>query len=105
MTEIRTSSLSVSVSSSQATYSRNQFAYLTATVRSGTAPVSGASVAFTITKPGGSVATGTATTNSSGQASYKLRIQKQDPVGTYAVSVKATLGNVAGTATTSFQVK
>jgi len=104
-TYVVASSLSVSVSASQATYSRNQFATLTATVTSGTAPVSGASVVFTITKPNGAVATGTATTNSSGKASYKLRIQKQDPAGTYAVSVKATLGNVSGTATTSFQVQ
>jgi hypothetical protein len=104
-TYVVASSLSVSVSTSQATYSRNQTATLTATVSGGTAPVSGASVAFTITRPGGSVATGTATTNSSGQAVYKLRIQKHDPVGTYAVSVKATLGNVAGAASTSFQVQ
>jgi hypothetical protein len=104
-TYVVASSLSVSVSPSQATYNRNQFATLTATVRGGTAPVSGASVAFTVTEPGGAVATGTATTNSSGQASYKLRIQKRDPVGTYAVSVNATLGNVSGTATTSFQVQ
>lgn len=104
-TYVVASSLSVSVSTSQATYSRNQVASLTATVRGGTAPVSGASVAFTITKPSGSVATGTATTNSSGQASYKLRIHKQDMAGTYTVTVKATLGSASGTATTSFQVK
>ena len=104
-TYVVASSLSVSVSTGQATYSRNQFATMTATVRGGTAPVSGASVAFTVTKANGSVATGTATTNSSGQASYKLRIQKQDTPGTYAVSVNATLGNVAGAATTSFQVQ
>ncbi len=104
-TYVVASSISVSVSASRATYSRNQFATLTATVRGGTAPVSGASVAFTITKPGGGAVTGTATTNSSGQASYKLRIGKLDPLGTYAVSVKATLGGVVGTATTSFQVQ
>ena len=104
-TYVVASSLSVSVSASQASYSRNQAATLTATVNGGTGTVSGASVVFTITRPNGSVATGTATTNSSGQATYKLRIQKRDPVGTYAVSVKATLGNVSGTATTSFQVK
>jgi hypothetical protein len=104
-TYVVASSVSVSVSASRATYSRNQTATLTATVSGGTAPVSGASVAFTITKPGGGVVTGTATTNSSGQASYKLRIQKRDPLGTYAVSVTATLGSAVGTATTSFQVQ
>jgi len=104
-TYVVASAISVSVSASRATYSRNQFAILSATVMGGTAPVSGASVAFTITKPGGGVVTGTATTNSSGQASYKLRIGKRDPLGTYAVSVKATLGSVVGTATTSFQVQ
>jgi hypothetical protein len=104
-TYVVASSLSVSVSSGQATYSRNQSAALTATVRGGTAPVSGASVAFTVTKPNGSVVTGTATTNTSGQAVYKLRLQKRDPVGTYTVGARATLGNVAGAASTSFQVQ
>ena len=105
-TYVIASSLSVSVSSGQGTYSRNQTATLTATVNGGTAPVSGASVAFTVTGPGGVVAaTGTATTNSSGQAVYKFRLQKRDPVGTYAVSAKATLGSVTGTASASFQVQ
>jgi alpha-galactosidase-like protein len=104
-TYVVASSLVVTVSASQATYSRNQIATLTATVTGGTAPVSGASVAFTITKANGAVTTGTATTNSSGQAVYKLRLGKHDPVGTYTVGVKATLGNIAGTASTSFQVQ
>lgn len=104
-TYVVASSLNVTVSPSQPTYNRNQSATLTATVTGGTAPVSGASVAFTITKTGGAVTTGTATTNSSGQAVYKFRIGKHDPVGTYSVGVKATLGNVAGAASTSFQVQ
>jgi hypothetical protein len=99
------SSLSVSVAPSKLVYGHNQFALLTATVQSAGAPVSGGSVAFTITKPGGAVVTGTATTDSSGRAVQKLRIQKQDPVGTYAVNVKATAGSVSGSATTSFQVQ
>ncbi len=104
-TYVVASSLNVTVSPGQATYNRNQSVTLTATVTGGTAPVSGASVAFTITKTGGAVTTGTATTNSSGQAVYKFRIGKHDPVGTYSVGVKATLGNVAGAASTSFQVQ
>jgi hypothetical protein len=105
-TYVVASSLSVSVSSSQATYSRGQTATLTATVNGGTAPVSGASVAFTVTGPGGVVAAaGAATTNSSGQAVYKFRLQKRNAVGTYAVSARATLGSVAGTASASFQVQ
>jgi len=54
---------------------------------------------------GGAVTTGTATTNSSGQAVYKLRLGKHDPVGKYMVGVKATLGNVAGAASTSFKIQ
>jgi len=104
-TYVVASSLGVSVSASQATYSRNQTATLTATVRGGTVPVSGASVAFTITKANGSVVTGTATTNTSGQAVYKVRLQRRDPVGTYTVGAQATLGNISGAATTSFQVQ
>src|SRR5438093_5813853 len=54
-TYVVASSLNVTVSPGQATYSRNQTVTLTATVTGGTAPVSGASVAFTITKANGAV--------------------------------------------------
>ena len=60
---------------------------------------------FTVTRPGGGVVTGSATTDGTGKATYRLRIQTQDPPGTYGVSVMVTLGNISGGATTSFQVK
>jgi len=104
-TYVLMSTFSVSVAPSQPIYKKNQFATLTARVTSGGSPVSGASAVFTVTKPGGGVVTGSATTDGSGKATYRLRIQTQDPPGTYGVSVKVTLGNISGSATTSFQVK
>ncbi len=104
-TYVLMSTLSVSVTPSQPTFKRNQFATLTARVTSGGNPVSGASAVFTITKPGGGVVTGSATTDGTGKAVYRLKIGKQDPLGTYGVSLTATLGNISGSATTSFQVK
>lgn len=104
-TYVLMSTLSVSVAPSQPTYKRNQFATLTATVTSGGTPVFGANAVFTVTKPGGGVVTGSATTDGTGKAVYRLRLKSQDPLGTYGVSVQATLGNVSGSATTSFQVQ
>lgn len=60
------SSLSVTVSTAQASYKRKQSVSITAGVTSGGSPVANATVVFTVTKPNGTVATGTATTSSTG---------------------------------------
>lgn len=100
-----TSSLTVQVSTNQASYWRNQTVLITAKVWAGSSVVSGARVAFTITKPGGSVVTGTVTTGASGSASYAMRVKGKDPVGTYRVSAIASLNGVSGSGETSFTVK
>jgi hypothetical protein len=100
------SSLGVTVSSNQSSYTRNQTATVTALVSSGGSPVSGASVTFTMTKADGSTVTGTATTAANGSAAYSYRFNKrQDPVGTYQVTASANLNGVSGTGSTSFAVR
>jgi hypothetical protein len=46
----------------------------------------------------------TATTGADGRAIVKLRLRKQDPVGTYQVLARAALGSLTGQAATSFRV-
>jgi len=96
----------VAVGTDQASYTANQTAIITATVTSDGSPVSGASVAFTITKPNGGTAKGTATTSANGIASFKYRFNKQkDPVGTYIVAAGANLNGVVGSGSTGFNVR
>jgi hypothetical protein len=98
--------LDVAVVTDQASYTANQTSIITANVTAGGAPVSGASVAFTITKPNGSTTKGTATTSASGVATFKYRFNKQkDPVGTYIVSTGANLNGVVGSGSTSFSLR
>ncbi len=97
--------LDVIVVTDQASYTANQTAIITATVTSGGAPISGAFVAFTITRPNGSTAKGTATTSANGIASFKYRFNKQkDPVGVYVVSAGANLNGVIGSGSASFSL-
>ena len=95
----------VAVSTDRASYTRNQSATITATVSAGAAPVAGAGVAFTVKRSDGSVVTASATTGTNGAASYRLRLGKQDPVGTYQASVVATKNAWSGTAATTFTVR
>lgn len=98
--------LDVAVATDQASYSSSQTAIVTATVTSGGAPISGAAVAFTITKPNGTTAKGTGTTSASGVASFKYRFNKQkDTAGVYVVAVGANLNGVIGTGNASFALR
>ena len=78
---------------------------ITAKVWAGSSLAPGASVTFTITKPGGGVVTGAGTTDASGSASYVMHVKVNDPVGTYQVRATATLNGVSGSGATSFTVK
>jgi Gametolysin peptidase M11 len=89
----------------QPSYSRNQVVTMTSTVTSGGSPVAGASVTFTITKASGSVVMANATTGSDGRAVYKLRLRKQDPLGTYQAGAVAKIGAASATASTQFTVR
>ena len=100
------SGLDVAVVSDQASYTAGQTATINARVTSSGALVSGATVAFTITKPNGVKATGKVTADANGAAVFKYRFNKQkDPVGTYQVSAGASVNGVVGSGVTSFVLK
>jgi len=58
---------------------------VTATVISGGAAAVGASVTFTLIKANGSKVTGTATTDSTGKATWSYKLSAKDPAGGYSV--------------------
>jgi len=89
-TYVVVASLDVAAWSDKATYARNQQVTVTATVSADGAPVSGASVSFTITKANGAVVAGSATTGASGAAVFKYRLKRNDPVGPYQAGASAT---------------
>ena len=97
--------VAVTVSTNQPSYTRNQSVSVKATVSSGGSPVANAAVTFTITKSTGALVTATATTGTNGAAVYKLRLSKQDPVGTYQAGAVATKGTMSGRGTTHFTVQ
>jgi M6 family metalloprotease-like protein len=89
-------SLAVSVSVAGTSFSRPGTVPVAASVTSGGAPLSGASVTFTITTPNGNTATQTATTGSSGTATWNYKLNQKSPVGTYSVSAQAGQGSSSG---------
>ena len=97
--------LNVSVNTDKASYSRNQQVTVSASVSSGGAPLANVAVTFTITKANGSVITGKATTGANGTATYKFRLKRQDPIGTYQAKAVGTMSGISGSATTNFTVQ
>jgi M6 family metalloprotease-like protein len=70
---------------------------MSAAVTAGSNLVSGASVVFTMTKPGGAgTTTKTATTGSNGLATWNYRLGPKDPKGTYSVTARATASGLQG---------
>jgi hypothetical protein len=103
-------SLSVTASPGQAVYPTGSTVVLSASVSANGSAVSGASVTFTITKPGNgrkpSTVTGTAVTGANGIASFSYKLnKKQDPVGVYPVSASANMNGVSALGSTSFAVR
>jgi uncharacterized protein YfaS (alpha-2-macroglobulin family) len=99
--------LTITVSTSQASYVFGQTVNITAKVLSGAAPVSGSNVNVTIIKADGSQVALSATTGSNGVATASYKIKRKDPTGTYVVQASTSgTGNAATVgATTSFTVK
>ena len=98
--------LTVGVSTNQSSYIRGQTVFITANVSDNGAPIKGAKVTFTITRPNGTVVAKTISTKVSGAAIYKLRLKSLDPIGVYQVSADANLKNARfGSAAMSFTVQ
>ncbi len=100
------SSLAVSVSPGQSSYTLTQTASVTANVSVNGTPLSGANVTFTMTKSNGSRITTSAVSAANGSAvfSYKFN-KKQDPTGTYVVNASVNSNGISGNRSTSFGVK
>jgi hypothetical protein len=95
----------VGVSTNQTTYSFNQTARITTSVRSNGSPVAGATVSVRILRPNGSLASLSATTGTDGTAVVAYRFKRQDPRGTYEADTKVTQGSLTGTAATAFALQ
>ena len=105
-TYVIASALSVKAATDRAAYTRNQTAMISAVVTAAGIPVANASVSFLITKPNGTTTSGSATTDASGAALFKLRFKRQDPPGQYQVKAKVTATPaLIGEASTSFAVQ
>lgn len=98
--------LSVTVATNKASYSRGSYVYITVTVKDATSgsPLQGASVQVTVYYPNGSVAaTGSGTTSSNGTVRFTYRIPRNGQTGTYKVSATASLaGYQTGAGQTTF---
>ncbi|HKG78183.1 MAG TPA: NEW3 domain-containing protein [Pyrinomonadaceae bacterium] len=100
------STLSVTNNASQKTYTRNQTAAVSATVKAAGLPLSGTAVTFTMTKSNGTTVSGTSTTGANGIAVFSYSFnRKKDPAGTYQVRAQANKNGVSGSSTVSFTVK
>jgi hypothetical protein len=95
----------ITVSTDQTSYTRGQSATITAKVTSNGKPLANASVTFQVVKPTGALIIAKATTSTKGTATYKLRLAKQDPVGTYQADANAVKGTQSASAATTFVVK
>lgn len=99
--------LTVTVSTDKPTYVKNEYAAITVAVTDdGGAAVAGASVSVSISTPVGSIYSGTATTDSAGEAVFSFRITpNKEGFGTYYVSATASAsGYTDGSGSTSFDV-
>ena len=74
----------------------------TVTVRAGSSPIAGASVAVVVTGPTGVIVPLSGTTNSSGVVSLTFKPGRKDPRGVYQVVATAGFAGMTGTASGSF---
>ena len=105
-TYVVSTSLSISVSTNQSSYSPLQTVYVTVKLLLGSTADSGASVTVNITKSNGSVVSLSGTTGSAGTVILSYRIKRQDPAGKYTVKAftSATGSNASVASSTGFTV-
>lgn len=94
----------IATTTDRSRYTRGDVVTVKATVRSGANPVANAAVSFTIAKANGAVTTARATTGADGSATYKLRLRRDDPAGTYQATGVVD-ANAALRSTASFVVE
>jgi M6 family metalloprotease-like protein len=84
--------LTVTVASGASSYAAKSTVTLTAQALSGSAPVSGASVKFTVSEPNGSTTVKSVLTGSNGAAILSYKLTPKDSAGSYSVMATATYG-------------
>jgi hypothetical protein len=100
------STLGVTATSTQSTYTRSQTAIVSATVKAAGTAVAGVPVIFTMTRSNGTAMTSTATTGANGVATFKYTFnRKNDPAGMYQLRGQTSTNGVAGNGSVSFLVK
>jgi hypothetical protein len=80
---------SLTLSTDQSSYLKGQSVQISGRLLADGVPVSGTTVAFTITKADGKVVTASAVTDTTGLAMTSYLIKKRDPRGTYGVRAQA----------------
>lgn len=98
-------SVSVAVATDKATYSRNQNVLINTTVSVNGSPAANMPVNLTIIKPTGATSNVSLITGAAGVATYKFRLNRKDPTGTWQVQATTTTGGVAGNGAKSFVVQ
>lgn len=99
------SSLGVGLVTDQPIYTRGQTASVNANITAIGTPMAGAAANFTITKPNGRRVSAKVTSGANGTAIYKYKSAGSDPIGTYTVSVDASLSGALGAGSTTFQLR
>lgn len=89
----------LAIATDQSSYTRSQSVVVSALV-AGSGPVGGIPVLFSVQKPDGSTVTATVATDTTGKATYKLKLGRKDPVGNY----QAVASAMSERAATSFTV-
>ena len=101
LTAMAAPTMTASLSASASSYSTRQTISMTTHVLSGSTPVAGASVTFTITEANGSKTTKSAVTDSKGNAVCTYKLGPKDPKGSWsavaqaAYSSQTVISNVA----------
>jgi M6 family metalloprotease-like protein len=99
------SSVSVTVATDKTTYSRNQNVTISTTVNVNGSPAANMPVNLSITKPTGATSNVSVTTAANGVASYKFRLNRKDPAGTWQAQGSSSTGGVSGSGSKSFIVQ
>jgi C1A family cysteine protease len=98
------SSLTVKVSTDKSSYKSNQPISIKTTVTANGSSVANASVIFTVTNGGATVATNNVTTDTYGNASF-IWAQKSRGAGTYSIKADAAFSGISGSGTATFKVQ
>ncbi len=98
-------SMAVTVSTSQTTYSAGQTVVVNAAVSSQGTPVVNANVSFAVTESNGSIVSGSGITGSNGAASFSFKLSHHPSIGTYVAKGQSTVNSVSASGVADFLVQ